>query len=166
MAPTFKPHVLAKSGTRLLYPTRLIILYWPRSLFGPNFQIADDQPPLNADLLPSDGAEHSEVQFHRMANVLALAGPNSRFSLPNSRAAGFLAGFWHGLIAPIALFVSLIQANRSDLRKQKSWTVVRFRIPARCHRSRKRSSLDPDNVGLGQQHLFHCPTMRPFPRGR
>ena len=109
MAPTFKPHVLAKSGTRLLYPTRLIILYWPRSLFGPNFQIADDQPPLNADLLPSDGAEHSEVQFHRMPNVLALAGPNSRFSLPNSRAAGFLAGFWHGLIAPIALFVSLFK---------------------------------------------------------
>lgn len=42
-----------------------------------------------------------------MANVLAVAGPNSKYSLPGGRPAGFLAGLWHGLISPIVFFVSL-----------------------------------------------------------
>ncbi len=44
-----------------------------------------------------------------MPNSFATAGPNSRYSLPNSRPAGFLAGLWHGLIAPVTFFASLLQ---------------------------------------------------------
>lgn len=43
-----------------------------------------------------------------MANILAVAGPNSRYQTPGTRPAGFLAGFWHGLILPITFIVSLI----------------------------------------------------------
>ena len=42
-----------------------------------------------------------------MANVLAVAGPNSKYQLPNARPAGFWAGFWHGLICPITFLISL-----------------------------------------------------------
>lgn len=46
-----------------------------------------------------------------MPNPFAIAGPNSRYSLPNSRPAGFLAGLWHRLIAPVTFFASLFQPN-------------------------------------------------------
>lgn len=42
-----------------------------------------------------------------MANALAVAGPNSKYSAPGADSAGFLAGFWHGLISPIVFIVSL-----------------------------------------------------------
>jgi polyferredoxin len=42
-----------------------------------------------------------------MANVLALAGPGSKYRLPGALPAGFLAGLWHGLICPITFIVSL-----------------------------------------------------------
>ena len=42
-----------------------------------------------------------------MANVLAVAGPNSKYQAPGARPAGFGAGFWHGLILPITFVVSL-----------------------------------------------------------
>lgn len=42
-----------------------------------------------------------------MANVLALAGPGSKYHVPGANPAGFWAGVWHGLISPIAFLVSL-----------------------------------------------------------
>ena len=42
-----------------------------------------------------------------MANVLAVAGPNSKYQMAGSGPAGFWAGFWHGLICPITFIVSL-----------------------------------------------------------
>jgi hypothetical protein len=42
-----------------------------------------------------------------MANPLCIAGANSKYKLRGARPAGFWAGFWHGLIAPIAFFVCL-----------------------------------------------------------
>ena len=42
-----------------------------------------------------------------MANRFALAGPDSKFKQPDAKPAGFWAGFWHGLIAPITFIVSL-----------------------------------------------------------
>ncbi len=42
-----------------------------------------------------------------MANVLAVGGPNSKYSLPGASPASFLAGLWHGLICPITFIVSL-----------------------------------------------------------
>jgi hypothetical protein len=44
-----------------------------------------------------------------MPNAFAVAGPNSRYQLPSSPPARFLAGLWHGLIAPVTFFVSLFQ---------------------------------------------------------
>ena len=46
-----------------------------------------------------------------MPNSFAMAGPNSMYALPNGRPAGFLAGLWHGLIAPVTFLVSLLQPN-------------------------------------------------------
>jgi hypothetical protein len=46
-----------------------------------------------------------------MSNVLAVAGPGSRFQVPGAGPAGFWAGFWHGLISPITFLVSLLSPN-------------------------------------------------------
>ena len=43
-----------------------------------------------------------------MANILAIAGPNSKYNEPEAEPAGFLGGLWHGLILPITFFVSLV----------------------------------------------------------
>jgi hypothetical protein len=43
-----------------------------------------------------------------MANVLAVAGSNSRYQLPGAPPAGFLGGLWHGLISPVTFLVSLV----------------------------------------------------------
>lgn len=42
-----------------------------------------------------------------MANILAVAGTNSKYQLPGVAPAGFWAGLWHGLICPITFLVSL-----------------------------------------------------------
>ncbi len=46
-----------------------------------------------------------------MANIFAVPGPNSKYKLPGARQAGFLAGFWHGIICPITFIVSLFNPN-------------------------------------------------------
>ncbi len=46
-----------------------------------------------------------------MANVLAVAGPNSKYSLAKAHPAGFWAGVWHGLICPFTFIVSLFNPN-------------------------------------------------------
>ena len=46
-----------------------------------------------------------------MANPLSVAGPNSKYKEPGAYPAGFWAGLWHGLITPIAFFVSLFNPN-------------------------------------------------------
>jgi hypothetical protein len=42
-----------------------------------------------------------------MTNKLAVAGPDSKFKLPDAEPAGFWAGVWHGMILPIAFIASL-----------------------------------------------------------
>lgn len=42
-----------------------------------------------------------------MANILAVAGPNSKYQQLGARPAGFLGGLWHGLISPLTFIVSL-----------------------------------------------------------
>ncbi|MBN2393941.1 MAG: hypothetical protein JXR84_24625 [Anaerolineae bacterium] len=46
-----------------------------------------------------------------MANILAIAGPNSKFQQPDAKPAGFLAGLWHGIILPLAFIIRLFNPN-------------------------------------------------------
>ena len=46
-----------------------------------------------------------------MANILAVAGPNSKYKLPEANPAGFWVGLWHGIILPLTFIVSLFNAN-------------------------------------------------------
>jgi len=46
-----------------------------------------------------------------MANELSVAGPGSKYKLPDAEPAGFWAGFWHGIISPITFLVSLFNPN-------------------------------------------------------
>jgi hypothetical protein len=46
-----------------------------------------------------------------MSNILAVPGPGSKYSVAGANGAGFWAGLWHGLIAPIVFFVSLFTAK-------------------------------------------------------
>jgi hypothetical protein len=42
-----------------------------------------------------------------MANVLSVAGSDSKYKEPGAKPAGFLGGLWHGIIAPLTFIVSL-----------------------------------------------------------
>ena len=44
-----------------------------------------------------------------MVNKFAVAGPDSKFKLPDAEPAGFWAGFWHGSIMPLAFVISLFR---------------------------------------------------------
>ncbi|MBC7790557.1 MAG: hypothetical protein H7Z74_11475 [Anaerolineae bacterium] len=46
-----------------------------------------------------------------MANILCVAGPNSKYREQGAQPAGFWAGFWHGLIVPVAFVVSLFNTG-------------------------------------------------------
>ena len=46
-----------------------------------------------------------------MANILDIAEPNSPYKLPGATPAGFWAGWWHGIIAPLLFWVSLISPS-------------------------------------------------------
>jgi hypothetical protein len=44
-------------------------------------------------------------------NILAVAGPGSKYQVPGGHPAGFWAGVWHGLISPITFVVSLFSPD-------------------------------------------------------
>lgn len=46
-----------------------------------------------------------------MENILSVAGPNSKYKLPNAKPAGFWAGLWHGLITPITFIICIFNPN-------------------------------------------------------
>jgi hypothetical protein len=48
-----------------------------------------------------------------MANVLCVAGSDSRYKQPGAPPAGFWAGLRHGIIAPITFIVSLFASEVS-----------------------------------------------------
>ena len=48
-----------------------------------------------------------------MANILSIAGSDSKYKAPGARPAGFLGGLWHGIIAPITFIVSLFASEVS-----------------------------------------------------
>jgi len=53
------------------------------------------------------GGARCVIVFCHMPNILAIAGPNSKYKLPGATPAGFWAGFWHGMIAPLLFWISL-----------------------------------------------------------
>jgi hypothetical protein len=44
-----------------------------------------------------------------MTNRMAVAGPGSQFKQEGAKPAGFWAGYWHGMISPVAFVVSLFK---------------------------------------------------------
>jgi hypothetical protein len=46
-----------------------------------------------------------------MPNILAIAGPDSKYKQPGATPAGFLGGLWHGLISPLTFLVSLFNPD-------------------------------------------------------
>jgi hypothetical protein len=46
-----------------------------------------------------------------MPNILAIAGPDSKYKQPGARPAGFWAGLWHGVISPLTFLVSLFNPD-------------------------------------------------------
>jgi hypothetical protein len=46
-----------------------------------------------------------------VANILAIAGPNSKYGQPDANPAGFWAGLWHGLICQFTFLISLFNPN-------------------------------------------------------
>jgi hypothetical protein len=48
-----------------------------------------------------------------MANLLSIAGSDSQYKQPGAQPAGFWAGLWHGIIAPVTFIVSLFASEVS-----------------------------------------------------
>jgi polyferredoxin len=69
-----------------------------------------------------------------MANILAVAGPGSKYRLPGAGAAGFWAGLWHGLICPITFIVSLFNSNVRiyEVNNRGRWYDFGFILGASC----------------------------------
>ena len=44
-------------------------------------------------------------------NILSIAGPESKYKLPNAKPAGFWGGFWHGIIVPLIFIIGLFTSN-------------------------------------------------------
>ncbi len=61
-----------------------------------------------------------------MSNSLAVAGPNSKWQQPGVAPAGFWAGLWHGIIAPITLIVGLFYVNVRIYEKNNSGKLYVF----------------------------------------
>jgi hypothetical protein len=48
-----------------------------------------------------------------MANILSVAGSDSKYKEPGASLAGFWGGLWHGVIAPLTFLVSLFDSGVS-----------------------------------------------------
>jgi len=44
-----------------------------------------------------------------MTNKFGLAGPDSKYKLPDAEPAGFWTGVWHGSVLPLAFIASLFK---------------------------------------------------------
>ncbi|MCJ8294645.1 MAG: hypothetical protein MJK15_09585 [Colwellia sp.] len=61
-----------------------------------------------------------------MSNILSIGGSSSKYKLTGSKPAGFLAGFWHGIIFPITFLVSLFNPNVSVFESNNNGKVYQF----------------------------------------
>lgn len=46
-------------------------------------------------------------------NILSVAGPESKYKLPDAKPAGFWAGLWHGIIAPLIFIIGFFTSSVS-----------------------------------------------------
>ncbi len=44
-------------------------------------------------------------------NILSVAGPESKYKLPNAKPAGFWGGLWHGMIAPLIFIIGFFTSS-------------------------------------------------------
>jgi hypothetical protein len=81
-----------------------------------------------------------------MPNKLAVAGPDSKFQLPDAEPAGFWAGLWHGSILPITFIVSLFKPGVGiyEIHNNGGWYNFGFVLGAA-------SSLGGGKMNLGHQ---------------
>jgi hypothetical protein len=71
-----------------------------------------------------------------MVNILAIAGSSSKYKLPDATPAGFWAGLWHGIIAPLLFWISLFSlafAYKKPIRKAVDTTSDFYLAWARGH---------------------------------
>lgn len=56
-------------------------------------------------------------------NILAIAGPNSKYKLPGEDPAGFLAGLWHGFIAVLSFLIGLFttRVRMYEIKNNGGW---------------------------------------------
>ena len=60
------------------------------------------------------------MEARPLANILAIAGPDSTYNEPGAEPAGFPAGLWHGLIFPITFIISLFNSGVRIYEKNNS----------------------------------------------
>jgi hypothetical protein len=67
-----------------------------------------------------------------MSNILSVAGPNSKYRKRDDKNAGFLAGFWHGLICPLTFVIGLFSSKvrMYETENKGSWYDFGFLIGA------------------------------------
>jgi hypothetical protein len=97
-----------------------------------------------------------------MANILAVAGPGSKYSLPGANLAGFWAGLWHGLICQITFIVSLFSPDGRIYEAKNSASVRSGRdVRKGCRRQPLREYLsvwgisDPSSASPLQHRHLH-----------
>ena len=80
--------------------------------------------------------------FPTMANILSVAGSNSKYKQPGAKAAGLLGGLWHGFIGPIPFIVSLFGEGVSiyETHNNDRWYEFGFIVGICAHAGDNRAS--------------------------
>jgi hypothetical protein len=86
-----------------------------------------------------------------MANILAVAGPGSKYSVAGAKAAGFWAGFWHGLICPFTFLVSLFSPSVRiyEINNRGRWYDFGFILGVSCAFGGSGSRVAVGSVDMG-----------------
>jgi hypothetical protein len=90
-----------------------------------------------------------------MTNILAVAGPGSKYQVPGAVPAGFWAGLWHGMVSPITFIVSLFNPSVRiyETQNQGRWYECGFILGASA-------TLGGGASQTGAGHGFSIPGLR------
>ena len=74
-------------------------------------------------------------------NILSIAGPNSKYRLKGSSPAGFWAGLWHGIIAPLIFLIGLFsnKVKIYEIKNSGRWYDFGFMIGIGAYASKTMS---------------------------